>query len=88
MANYRTNKLLTPYKGYAILRTHSDGEWNYAAHKYNGAETEWWLYVNAARQNPHHELYGNTLKEIKAAIRDDIAAENWINHANEVLNGR
>lgn len=85
MANYRTNKLLTPYKGYAILRTHSDGEWSYAAHKHHEAETEWWLYVNAASQDPYRELRGNTLKEIKAAIRGDIAAEKWIERANEVM---
>lgn len=31
MANYRTIKELTPYKGYRIRRLHKDGEWYYFA---------------------------------------------------------
>lgn len=89
MANYRTNRLLAPYKGYSILRTHSDGRWYYAAHKKSSEEHDWYDYEESRYQNGDAgELHGRSLKEIKSAVCENIAAEEWIENANRVLRER
>ena len=70
MANFRTNRMLHPYKGYSIVRTHTGGKWYYSAHPRMENETDWWEYGLNVKPG---ELYGRSLKEIKEAICNDVA---------------
>lgn len=58
MANYRTLKELTPYKGYGITRVHKNGDWFYYACKNSIPVTEC--------------LETRSLKEIKRKISREI----------------
>lgn len=86
MANYRTYKLLTPYKGYSILRQHKDGEWFYYAHKMDVVEKDYIDYLYGPNKD-NTQLTAMSLKEIRKSITGDIDAEFWITKANEYFFG-
>lgn len=69
-------KMLVPYKGYTILKVT------------NGSDTEYYAGRKFSTAVSDMGLHEWSLKEIKEAIRGDIAAEEWIAQANYVLNRR
>lgn len=86
MANTRTNRLLTPYKGYSILRSIEDGWSHYYAHKAVADENDWIAYMYNVNLNGP-DLHANSLRDIKNCITADINAGRYIDIINAALKG-